>query len=233
MPQPAGCLLLQLLLLPSTQPPQIFGQGGAAHGPGPEEKPQSSWSLLGDAAKSGSACRAAIGQTFRLICCRWWQQDCRMMKSSAAGEHMHVCRQEQMTWWRDGALLPCRVVCKRWRLGFSLAVHSVCIKQSVWTEQWPGDLHCVPIVQVSSQFAAPNHLIHACMHQVFPHTIWYLIAGVWISGMFRSCLSMCLSLHSCRVCKCFNTVTSRWAARKFPAAAGPSILMHSALMEAH
>ena len=46
-----------------------------------------------------SACRAAIGQTFRLICCRWWQKDCRMMNYSAAGEHMHVCRQGQMTWW--------------------------------------------------------------------------------------------------------------------------------------
>ena len=98
-----------------------------------------------EAAKLGSACRAAIGETFRLICCHWWQKACQMMNFSAAGEHMHVCRQEQRPWWLDGGLLPCRVVCKRWRLGFSLAVHSLYITQSVWAKQWPAISNAFPL----------------------------------------------------------------------------------------
>eukprot|EP00891_Asterochloris_glomerata_P004632 jgi/Astpho2/4632/fgenesh1_pg.00067_%23_144_t len=50
-----------------------------------------------------------------------------------------------MTWWSDRGLLPCRLVCKRWRLGFSLAVHSLCMKQSVWAKQWPAISTAFPL----------------------------------------------------------------------------------------
>ena len=87
-----------------------------------------------------------------------------MMRSSAAGEHMHMCAVQagadnMVAKRRPLTLQSCvQAMASRVLLGRSQPVH----KAKRVGKAMASNLHCVPTVQVGSPFAAPKHLVHAC-----------------------------------------------------------------------